>query len=333
MNDATTSPGAIILLYHRVTTLETDPQLLAVTPRNFEDQLDLLNRTARPISMRQLVADVRADRVAERSVVITFDDGYSDNLHEAKPILETFGIPATVFCTTGHTGTNREFYWDDLDRIFLHADVLPRELRVTSEDREHVWHLDNHATLDSSRSKQSREWDVTQSASPTMRQVVYRELSAIIHKLPADRREALMRQVRAWAGVAEEGRSSHRMMNEEELRDLAQGDLVEVAAHTVNHPLLSAESIDRQRHELRESKRRLEEIVGREVVGFSYPFGTRRDYVSDTVRLAREAGFAYSCSNFQGRATGQSDLHQLPRFLVRDWSADAFERRLREWWS
>jgi len=79
------------------------------------------------------------------------------------------------------------------------------------------------------------------------------------------------------------------------------------------------------------SKTYLEEILGRPVTGFSYPYGSRSAYTAETVAIVREAGFACACSNFAGVVWRGSDRFQLPRFLVRDWDGDGFARRLKEW--
>jgi peptidoglycan/xylan/chitin deacetylase (PgdA/CDA1 family) len=95
---------ALILMYHRVTELPNDPYLLAVTPKHFAQQLGVIRRYGVPMRLGQLVEALQDGKVPKRAVVVTFDDGYADNLYNAKPLLELYSIPATVFVTTGCIG-------------------------------------------------------------------------------------------------------------------------------------------------------------------------------------------------------------------------------------
>ena len=112
---------AVILLYHRVADLPSDPQLMAVTPRHFAEHLEVIRQSCRPLRLHDL-----GEALPDRSVVVTFDDGYADNLHHAKPLLAAHDVPATVFVTSGYVGSDREFWWDDLERILLETPSLPR---------------------------------------------------------------------------------------------------------------------------------------------------------------------------------------------------------------
>ena len=292
--------GPLILLYHRVTRLKTDPQLLAVTPENFEAQIDMLRRNAHPMPLADLVQALRAGEDVRDAVAITFDDGYADNLLEAKPILRRHNVPATVFVATAGIDSTAEFFWDELDRIFLQplSDV------------------------------ESRQWNVTLEDDPTPRHRAYRELCTLLHNCTiAQRREAL-RQIQDRAGAGAEGRPSHRMMTAPQLRELVADGLIDVGAHTVHHPLLRVESIQTQSQEIIASKATLEQILGPSIRSFSYPFGGRRDYTPPTVAAVQQAGFDFACSNFNGRIDKNTDPFQLPRFIVRDWTAPEFAAQL-----
>ena len=48
---------------------------------------------------------------------MTFDDGYRDNVHVAKPLLERFEIPATVFVVSAYVDSDRDFWWDELAEL------------------------------------------------------------------------------------------------------------------------------------------------------------------------------------------------------------------------
>jgi peptidoglycan/xylan/chitin deacetylase (PgdA/CDA1 family) len=92
------SPSVRILMYHRIDRVAAFDQLV-VHPERFEEQMANLSARARVISLAQAV-DELASRPIRPAVVVTFDDGYRDNLTEALPILQRYRIPATVFVTT-----------------------------------------------------------------------------------------------------------------------------------------------------------------------------------------------------------------------------------------
>jgi peptidoglycan/xylan/chitin deacetylase (PgdA/CDA1 family) len=90
---------------------------LSVAPARFAEHLQVIVRMLRPVRLRAAAASLRTGRVPRRAVVVTFDDGYADNLHAALPLLEEFGVPATMFVTSGNRGG--EFWWDRLARLQL----------------------------------------------------------------------------------------------------------------------------------------------------------------------------------------------------------------------
>lgn len=109
-------PTARILLYHRIAESKNDPHLLCVSPENFRAQIKFLKENYKIIPLIKLTRDIRKGKVENNSVVITFDDGYADNLYNALPILQELEIPATIFLTAGYIGPegqNKPFYWDE----------------------------------------------------------------------------------------------------------------------------------------------------------------------------------------------------------------------------
>jgi peptidoglycan/xylan/chitin deacetylase (PgdA/CDA1 family) len=112
---------------------------------------------------------------------------------------------------------------------------------------------------------------------------------------------------------------------------LAASDLMTLGSHTRTHPVLSALPPAVQRDEILGGKRDLEDVAGRRVQSFAYPYGRRTDYSDETVALVREAGFACACANVAGAVDASADGFELPRLEVRDWDGEEFGRRLSGW--
>ena len=103
---------SIVLVYHRVANVSHDPLQLCVSIQNFRDQISYLKKKFDIVPLSQIVGSLRSRKIKNRTLAITFDDGYADNLYEALPILEEFNVPATIFITTGNTDSQEDFYWD-----------------------------------------------------------------------------------------------------------------------------------------------------------------------------------------------------------------------------
>ena len=86
-----------------------------------------------------------------------------------------------------------------------------------------------------------------------------------------------------------------------------------------------------QETEIQGSKARLEEILGRSVTSFAYPYGLRSDYSPETVAIVKQAGFDCASSSEEDNVWRGSDRFQLPRRIVFDWDGEQFARKLRQW--
>jgi len=101
----------MILMYHGVADVATDPYHLCVTPARFAEQMATLQRLGlRGVGIATLVDAMRAGR--QRGLVgITFDDGYVNVLEAALPELKRHGFTASVYIISGRLGGTNE--WDE----------------------------------------------------------------------------------------------------------------------------------------------------------------------------------------------------------------------------
>lgn len=95
--------GMAILMYHSVDNNEI---FFTVKPKIFARQMAYLKkRNYRVISLEKLVNYLESgEKIPQKTVVLTFDDGYQDNYFNAFPILKKHNFPATIFLTTGSVG-------------------------------------------------------------------------------------------------------------------------------------------------------------------------------------------------------------------------------------
>ena len=298
-------PPVLVLTYHRVTTLQSDPQFLAVTPQHFRAHLQFLKKRFPLVRFAEDWSNIKKPAVA-----ITFDDGYADMALEALPVLEEEGVPATFFVSTGFIGKDKEFWWDEMERLVLGDWSFPEKFELKDDRFGKSW--------------------LTGTAAE--RHSLYEALLLLMKEVGSLRREQWLMQLRQWASSGEKWREFNRHLTVEELRCLGRSKWADVGAHTVTHTPLSSLSIAEQRKEIEESKRHLEAWLGREITLFSYPFGLRCDYTQETAALCRKAGFTKAAANFPGQCHRWTDPYQIPRLVVRNWPIEVFEKKLRRFW-
>ena len=321
---------ALILLYHRVANAESDPWQLAVTPEHLEEHLQFLTRHYSVIPLKELSKNLEDRRLKRRSVVVTFDDGYADNLLNAKPLLEKYDVPATVFVATGYIEQDREFWWDELDRVLIQPGKLPSVLTLEVNGRQRDWDLGGGCNYDETCFKRNRQWRASQVDEPTPRHSVYRSLWQLMYSMSETERLRVRGDLLAWAGATTSARKTHRALTCEQIIELERGGLIEVGSHTITHPQLSSLSAELQREEIKLSKHRLEEIVGHPVAGFAYPYGRECDYTRETLSLVRESSFDYACTTTAAAVKQGEDRFQLPRIPVQDIDGESFARCVSE---
>jgi peptidoglycan/xylan/chitin deacetylase (PgdA/CDA1 family) len=288
----------VILLYHRIARIESDPWSLCVTPEHFAEHLDAL-RHFRLVELGHVKPSTNGRGIT--SAIITFDDGYADNFYLAGPLLERYEIPATFFVAAGYVGGSREFWWDELEKIVFQSPTLSG----ISAFLEHF-----HIQPEHSRSR--------------LYFCLYKYLQPMAH----EKRRHLLDLLLRWTNLSSTARDSHRVMTCNELSALARANLIEIGAHTVTHPQLASQPLAVQETEIREGKRLLEELVNRPITSFSYPYGGENHYSASTVQLVREAGFNRACSAMARPVDGRDTPYQLPRFNITNMNGEALLRLL-----
>lgn len=294
-----------VLLYHRVARLDTDPQLLAVSPENFDLHLGILKREFHLLTVEGFKEHLRTGKkFPEKSVFLTFDDGYADNHQHAVPLLEAHKAEALFYICTGNIGTDHEFWWDELERLMLCGDKFPPAFLVEIKGK-------NFSCSDSFNS----------------RKAMYNELLPVLRRMDFISRQKIFTEVKAML-PASLPRESHRSVTEPELKEMSNSPSVTIGAHTVNHCSLNWVKIDEQILEIQRSIKTIEKIAEKKVSDFSYPFGTGNDFSKDTIDICKKAGMKFVSANIPGCVHSKSNPYSFPRFLVRDWDENEFRKQV-----
>jgi peptidoglycan/xylan/chitin deacetylase (PgdA/CDA1 family) len=279
-------PAPLILMYHRVAELASDPWGLAISPRDFRAHLDFLRSRRTPLDLATFVALLRAQKLPPDAVAISFDDGYADNLLHALPALANAGLNATLFVSTGAITTQLPFWWDELAALVLDCKE-PAEIEVTVGSTRFEAKLGDREADDMERGAW-RAWEPPR----TRREACYVGLWKALRKASAEQRGQAMATLRALLGPAPD-RETDRPLTIAELRSLARSGTFAMGGHTVSHPPLPELDPGAQRREIAEGRSQLEAIIGSSIEGFAYPYGAM-DQASR--RAVADCGFRWACS-------------------------------------
>ncbi len=221
----------------------------------------------------------------KRFVALTFDDGYKSALEIAAPLLERYNIPATVFVTSGRLGADTDYEWEGLAHY------------IAGHDHIAVGPF----------------WAATKTLA--QKQAAYRKLTRLVrggHEM--------------WHGHLNEFFSAQGMdvpslirekfLDAQGVKALAQSPMIEVGGHSVSHANLAQLDEEQAFNEIVQNKTDLEELLGREVSSFAYPYGGAQACGEREFTLASKAGYRLAVTMRSASVMAGDNLFALPRFGV-----------------
>ncbi|MFC5217185.1 polysaccharide deacetylase family protein [Streptomyces coerulescens] len=142
-------PSAWVAMYHSVSNCPEDPYDITVTPGRLERQFAwMAARGLRGVSVRELL-DARALGLERGLVGLTFDDGYTDFVTTALPVLQRWGFTATVFVLPGLLGGENSWEQSGPRKALLDTDGIRFAADAGMEIGSHgLSHIDLTKALD-----------------------------------------------------------------------------------------------------------------------------------------------------------------------------------------
>jgi peptidoglycan/xylan/chitin deacetylase (PgdA/CDA1 family) len=293
-------PKFQILVYHRVLPGPDPFGMGVVTTVEFRAQMAALRRCFRVISLDALAAELERGGPEPGAVCVTFDDGYRDNLQHALPVLEEFGIPATVYLATDFIGTGKlPWYERVLDTV-----RRSRAPRLVLEGTE----------VD------------LQLGEGLARATAAHRLLGWLKQFDPAARDGHIDRVQAELGNPGPA-SGGLMLDWTEVKELARRG-VAIGAHTQSHPILTTVPVETMEAEIAGSKREIEGRLDAPVTLFAYPNGKRGDFDGRVKDVVRRLGFTCAVTTVEGVNTSSQDRFELYRRQPWERSANSFLFRM-----
>jgi peptidoglycan/xylan/chitin deacetylase (PgdA/CDA1 family) len=208
-----------ILCYHGVCLdrLATEPWMpeYFVAQSAFEKQLQYLQRNASILPLSEAVTRLQDGSLPPRSVSITFDDGYANNLYLAQPLLQKYQMHATVFLSSAYIESGELYPFLKLKLIRQNAgSVAPHMLEyksnpldVVMESAKAPWRaVEHHLTGDQCQTLRPLSIDEVRKADPsTIRFGAHSHTHCILRNESTARRQEeirlSVRKVEEWTGL------------------------------------------------------------------------------------------------------------------------------------
>ena len=280
-----------VLGLHRVLSEEERVQSnslhgMVLKEETFGGLLEYLRRSFTVMSLETFLEHAVIYRAHKRPpCLLTFDDGWRDTYTRALPCLKRFGIPATVFVTTGYVGSPDASWVERLSRS---------------------WE-------DSTRRSQIRT-QMARVMPNGARDAEFEEMVECLKHMAAAQRDQLLAELLPVEKGPSGAEDVDRMLRWEQLIAMSN-DGVQIGAHTVTHPLLTFEDDTVIERELRGSKEALEARLGKAVYAFAYPNGDWNERVRQWVV---RTGYRCAFTTQRGWHRIGGDLFTVRRILLHE---------------
>lgn len=292
---------ARILVYHNIAPIEDDFLRgldMTVSPDMFEDHVRYLTENFRVVSLRQMLSELRSGELPERTLVITFDDGYRDLYHYALPILHAYNLPATIFLNTSVIETTLKL-WPN--KIAYVSNKLGAS-RVASQARRH-WGKGLHLGYGAGPSEII--WTLNEHCH-------IREIHDFIDALCADHHLTLPDEHPAriyldWSEIAAMRAAGFEFGN-----------------HTHDHVNLALLSEQEQEAQIVKAKEIISQHLGLREMPFAYPFGQAVNFTGDTRRIIKQSGHNCALEAIAGPVFAEDSPYALKRIDIRETSPSLF---------
>lgn len=289
-----------ILFMHKVVQRQTGKQRVNLMKANeieagfLEEMLIYLKKEYDIISLEDLCERLESKtKHNKKFIVITFDDGYKDNLTIAYPIFKKLNIPFTIYVTNCYPNKTGKLWWYMLEDILLENETV----KLVNNNKQLRFNTRTQKEIDRSF-EQIRKIIIEATENEQLK---------IVYQLEKKYKKNLLNYV------------DKEALSWEEIQTLSKDNLVTIGCHTLNHLALNTLTKEEQLKEILDSKKEIEYKIKSKSVHFAYPFGTPNEINEKEVNVVKfSKGFKTATTTRMGNIfkAHKNNLHALPRIQV-----------------
>jgi peptidoglycan/xylan/chitin deacetylase (PgdA/CDA1 family) len=290
---------AVVLTYHRVLPSERmdlsfSAPSIVVTPDTFDWQMRFIKRFLRPVDTDTFLALLASGSPPpDRTCLVTFDDGWYDNLDFALPILLRHGVPAVLFVATDYVGSQDCFWQERLARLLF--DLRESKLGAAMLDE-----------LGASRAKELPPADAKSDI---------RDLVEKLKRRPREDINGIVRRLINSVGPSASVSAEDRFLSWDEVRRMAHSGIVAIGSHAMSHTPLTTLPASIVEVELRHSAKVIGDAVGKIPALLAYPNGNADQEIGEQ---AKAGGYAAAFTTARGLVSARCNPHLLPRINIHE---------------
>lgn len=288
-------------MYHKVTAQYCN-FIPTLDIKIFAKQINLIRKLYDIISIDDILTE-RIKKGRKTKLIVTFDDGYRCIYKYAYPILNKYKIPATVFLTVQSIEENTPI-WPDLIIYYIKS-TKERLLELIIEQRK--------LSLDLSSTEKKLK--------------AIKLVKDIFKKIPSQQRLLLTDELKKQLEVDNPREEILNMLSWDEIKEMSK-HLITFGGHTMTHPILSQMSFNDVKSEVLESKKIIENKIGKPIFTFAYPNGESGDFNEAIKHILKESDYKLACTTIFGSNNFNSDPYVLKRVYTSGDSLLKFTCRL-----
>ena len=300
---------AKIILYH--STCDNEHNFIKgtniwISDKYFEKHLKYLAKHYRIISLKNLVENLKKNKIPANSIVITFDDGFADNFTFAYSLLKKYKMNATIFLSTDCIEEKKLLWIQEINYLINNFGLkkIVHEIGKINGLKEIYKTLVKHANH-----KNGNKLIIESFSYLCDKETRDKTIDRLYRRFKINKKQLI--------------HENHIFLSWNEIHEMKKNN-ISFGNHGASHTPFSVLPLKMQQEEIEHSMKVIKNHLGLNFLPFAYPFGTDKDFTSETKMIVKNTGHDCIlttmhnsiCSHSSPFDLGRIDLSNIPVYYL-----------------